>query len=89
MNSTFLSKEEVSTLTGLTQPAAQVRWLRSRAWLFETSASGRPQIARSYLISRMVHPSAIVSTSVMEPEKPDMNALLARINRHNLTTSVR
>lgn len=74
-------------MTGLTQPAAQARWLRSRGWLFEKSASGKPQIARSYLIARMVQPT--MASSVMESDKPDMNALLTRISRRNMTASVR
>lgn len=83
MTSTFLSREEVSILTGLTQPAAQTRWLRSHGWLFEISASGKPQVARSFFVSRMVQPMKSESPPT-EAEQPDMTALLTRIRRRQL-----
>ena len=48
METTFLTPEEVQTLTGLKSSVRQVRWLRAKGWRFELNAIQRPIIARSY-----------------------------------------
>jgi hypothetical protein len=54
--SPFLSPAELVQITGLTQHAAQIRWLRdpARAWKFEISATGRPVVLRAEMERHML-----------------------------------
>lgn len=47
--SPFVTPAELEEITGLTQHAAQIRWLNNpeRAWKFEISATGRPIVLRA------------------------------------------
>jgi hypothetical protein len=49
----FLTPDEVHDLTGYKRHADQRRWLSDRGWTFETAATGRPVVARSYAESRL------------------------------------
>jgi hypothetical protein len=49
----FLTTAEIVTLTGYQRHADQRRWLTERAWIFETAATGRPVVTRSYAESRL------------------------------------
>lgn len=37
-NMITLTSQELANLTGRTQPAAQIRWLADRSWLYEIGA---------------------------------------------------
>lgn len=50
----MLSDTELSGLTGRSQPAAQIRWLKHRDWLFEISQDGLPKVACAYFERRLV-----------------------------------
>lgn len=50
-----LLKTELHSLTGLIQPAAQIRWLKANGWLFEVGGDGLPKVASAYFELRMVH----------------------------------
>jgi hypothetical protein len=52
--SLFLTKDELTELTGYRRQHEQVRWLKSRHWKFEQNAAGAPRVARAYLERRMV-----------------------------------
>ncbi len=47
-NMLTLSHDELVELTDRTQPMAQIRWLKDRAWLYEVGRNGRPKVARDY-----------------------------------------
>lgn len=49
-----LVTEEIAELTGRSQPAAQIRWLKTRGWLFEIGGDGLPKVAKAYFDRRMV-----------------------------------
>lgn len=49
----FLTPDELHDLTGYKRHADQRRWLSERGWTFETAATGKPVVARSYAESRM------------------------------------
>lgn len=49
-----LTTEQLSILTGRTQPAAQIRWLKGRNWRFEVGFDGLPKVAFAYFERRMV-----------------------------------
>jgi hypothetical protein len=51
---TFLSADELFTLTGYRVARCQIAWLRSHSWRFELNAAGRPIVARAYMERRMV-----------------------------------
>lgn len=58
-----MSTNELSSLTGRVQPAAQIRWLKASGWLFEIGGDGLPKVATAYFDRRMVlgdgpHPTA-------------------------------
>jgi hypothetical protein len=63
----YLSPAELHELTERSQPAAQIRWLRRRAWRFTTSAEGRPRVLRAYRDRRL---GGADSPAVEQPE-PD------------------
>ena len=52
----ILTKQEIENLTGRSQPAAQIRWLKQRQWLFETGADGLPKVAQAHFERKMVFP---------------------------------
>lgn len=45
----MLSPEELEQMTGLKQPAAQVRWFVSRGFRAERNAAGRVVVLREWL----------------------------------------
>lgn len=49
----FLTAEELTDLTGLKRPRAQLVWLRANGWPVEEDASGRPVLLRSVVEARM------------------------------------
>lgn len=49
----FLTVEELQVLTGLQQPAAQIRWLVRHGYPHEISAGGKPVVVRSYVEARL------------------------------------
>lgn len=51
--STFLLPEELIELTGCKIKGGQIDWLRSRGWVFELSASGKPVVLRRHLERRL------------------------------------
>lgn len=62
----FLTADELHDLTGYKRLADQRRWLTERAWTFETAATGRPVVARSYAESRL-GPSERATAGVWMP----------------------
>ena len=50
----FLTSEDISKLTGLTQSAAQARWLRSRGYKYEMNGLGRPVVAMAEVLRKLV-----------------------------------
>lgn len=50
----FVTREELETITGLRQFAAQKRWLIARGWKFELNAGGRPIVLRAEMERRML-----------------------------------
>lgn len=48
----FLTADELEHLTGYVQPAAQIRWLKSRRYRYEINAVGHPVVARAWVIDR-------------------------------------
>ncbi len=49
-----LTTQELSSLTGRTQPAAQIRWLKTRDWIYEIGGDCLPKVASAYFERRMV-----------------------------------
>lgn len=49
----FLSSQELSELTDLKIPKAQMRWLDKNKYPYEISAAGKPKVLRSFLINRL------------------------------------
>ena len=49
----FLTNQEISELTGLRRPSAQIRWFKKRGWPFEISALGEPKVLRDVVIARL------------------------------------
>jgi len=50
----ILPRNEISDLTWRTQPAAQIRWLRTHEWLFEVGSDGFPRVATAFFEKRLV-----------------------------------
>ena len=50
----LLTVEDLSVLTGRTQPAAQIRWLESQKWIYGIGSDGLPKVASAYFERRMV-----------------------------------
>ena len=49
----FLSSQELTDLTDLKIPKAQMRWLDKNKYPYEISASGKPKVLRSFLFNRL------------------------------------
>lgn len=49
----LLSKEKLVEMTGYRRIADQLRWLKQRGWIFETSATGAPIVLESYAEARL------------------------------------
>ena len=54
----FLTPEQLETLTGLRQPAAQIRWLRRNGVRHYVRADGRPVVPASALAGQTQPPKA-------------------------------
>lgn len=51
--SMYLTPAQLADLTGLTQPAAQIKWLEKRGWKFERTAQGQPRVTVAYHAARL------------------------------------
>lgn len=49
----LLTDDEVREVTGYKRAADQRKWLTSRGWAFEISASGKPKVLRAHAEERM------------------------------------
>lgn len=47
MTALLLTADELRDLTDYVRPSDQCRWLRSRGYLYEVGASGRPKVLRA------------------------------------------
>lgn len=65
----FLTPEQLEDLTGLRQPAAQIRWLRANRITVYVRADGRPRVPVSEL-QRRAQP-----TDAGAPSQPNFEAL--------------
>lgn len=73
----FLTVNEIVDLTGHTQAAAQVRFLRSRlGYKFDCDARGRPKLLRSQVEMRQQ-----VIAQKPKPPGPNLAALVSLTNR--------
>lgn len=50
----YLSREDLSALTGLTTQAAQRRWLIRGNWPHEVGNDGHPRVLRAYHDNRLM-----------------------------------
>ena len=66
----FLTAEELRNLTGRVRPSAQIRWLRSRHWVFDVRADGRPVVAEAEACRQLCGSVAKPGTT-----EPNMEAL--------------
>ncbi len=71
-----LTRAELGTLTGVTQPKRMAAWLRGNGWIFETPR-GRsvPQVDRAYYLARMS--GQVVGT--VKREKPRLDFMTAKV----------
>lgn len=69
--SAFLTSDDLVTLTGLRQAAAQIRWLRRRRVRHMVNAAGRPVVARGWLTGE-------TAEVIPLPAAPDLRALPGR-----------
>ena len=49
----FLTDTDISSLTGLSRPSAQIRWLREHDFPHEVGADGKPKVLKSYVQQRL------------------------------------
>lgn len=49
----ILSPDEIKALTGYTQPAKQMRWLKDNGYPFELGGDGRPKVLEQLVLSRL------------------------------------
>ena len=61
----FLSSQELTELTDLKIPKAQMRWLDKNRYPYEISAAGKPKVLRSFLFNRLQNIST--KSQVSEP----------------------
>jgi hypothetical protein len=52
-SNTFLSREELNELTGVSTRPAQISWLEENRYSYAISRSGRPVVLRGYLQGRL------------------------------------
>jgi hypothetical protein len=50
---TYLTKEELSALSGSTHKRLQIQWLTSEGWPYSVTRTGHPQVSRAYHDARM------------------------------------
>lgn len=49
----FLTKDEVTELTGYQKPSAQIRWLQAQQFGFVVGGDGVPKVLRQVVLSRL------------------------------------
>jgi hypothetical protein len=77
----FLTVDEIVDLTGHTQAAAQVRFLRNRlGYTFDCDMRGRPKLLRAQVEMRQQ-----VVAQKPEPKGPNLAALVSLTNRAKRT----
>jgi hypothetical protein len=72
MSELFLSDDELADLSGLSQKAAQVRWLRNHGFVFVTRADGTPRVLRDHVRARL---GAMQGDELRATIEPDWSAL--------------
>jgi hypothetical protein len=65
----FLSRAEISRLTGYVRPSAQVRWLRRHGYRFTVNGLGEPVVAVSEVARKLV------GGAYAKNDEPDWEAL--------------
>lgn len=84
--SQFLTEVDLFDLTGLKQPAAQARYLRSKGYLFDCNIRGVPRVLWSQVQARQTAESdRLAPTKVDAKNKPNSEALLHLINQRKKT----
>jgi Domain of unknown function (DUF4224) len=73
--SLFVPESCLEELTGLCQPAAQIRWLTRHGWRFVVNAAGRPVVARAEFDQHMVTKPVTVGLLTTNRVEPDWPAL--------------
>ena len=63
----FLSKDELQELTGLTQGAAQIKWLQREGFSFRVAVDGRPRVLRDTVMSALGNAKGAYITKSVEP----------------------
>lgn len=66
-----LTGEDLVTLTGRSQAAAQIRWLKVHGWIYDIGADGKPRVACAYFERRMVYGEEPSRSSAKEEEKKE------------------
>lgn len=61
-----LAPQELTTITGRKQAAAQIRWLTRHEWVFAVGGDGMPKVARGYFERRMI--SGDTPSKTVEPK---------------------
>ena len=72
--SEFLSGTELADLSGLTQKAAQTRWLRKNRFEFALRADGTPRVLREHMRSRLGAMQGDGPRATVEPDWSAFNA---------------
>ncbi len=71
-----LTRAELGTLTGVTQPKRMSAWLRDNGWVFETPRGrGVPQVDRAYYLARM----SGQAVGAVKREKPRLDFMIAKV----------
>lgn len=64
-----LTDAELEDITGYTQPAAQIRWLKKYGIRFFQAADGHPRVLRSDLEIKTNQPRTKANLAALEPRR--------------------
>lgn len=73
MSTLFLSKDELSDLSGFARPTLQIRWLRDNGWRFSVDANGKPRVAREHFVHRLVFAPLPEKSKISTPRFDRLN----------------
>lgn len=76
-NTTLLTDQELSQITGANTRLLQVQWLRDNGWKFTTTRHGEPRVGRLYANLKL---GGLELSSVLKNEEEEWQPNMAAIN---------
>lgn len=74
MTSLTLTADELVDITGRKKKSMQIEWLRTRRWVFELDANGKPKVSRAHAEAMLGANTPTAEPKAWAPDFSDLQA---------------